>query len=888
MGTSERLSIISYIGFSAVLLVFVALAGLYLYNIVRWISYPDFGFAPRFATGFHVVGRVTENGLIQGIRIGDVVLEVNGRSFRSQTGLRSAMHRGTYDTNTYLVKRGERQLSVTITSRPIGLKKVFMTGGLPFLLGIAYALIGILVFLMKPHRHVSWVFFLFTIVFGLFLVFLAVVGKTVPGWLESLDIFTFSFVPAVFFHLAFSFPDERAFIHKFPYIQLIPYIVSGLLALVLFSMTNKLAEEPKYLIVLIVFYLSAGVFFFLLSCGQLWLKSTSDITRSRASMVLLGFGISASLPLADFAANALLNVYIVPSFSYYFPFFIIFPLFVGYSIVKHDLFDIDAFIKRTYGYVLTTGVVAGTYGLFVLMTNTFFGKFGVTRSPLFPLVFVLIIVFFFNPVRNRMQRVIDRTFYRLEYDYQETVRRIGEGMRSLMTLDGIGHRMMDLAMGPLFVDHGALLLLNRDRSEYRRLVFQGSKEKNPVASRAEDKADGENDRQNENTQNNLLTPGLSSDGSGTGSSRPEERQNQRSDDIRSEGFSLPGENPLVEKIAERKKEVTLYDIEEDPFFEKDRDACRATFRQLAAALIVPLIYEDRLTGFLSLGRKKSGKFYRKEDISLLNTLASQGAVAIENAFLLEDVIEKERMEEELTIARDLQTSMLPADCPEIPGFELAALSTSAREVGGDFYDFVEMDGCRVGIVIGDVTGKSVSGALVMAASRSVFRMLSEENPAVNEIMNRANRRLKRDVSSGMFVALLYGLLDGNDRTIRLCSAGQTQPVFVSARTGEAFLLQTAGDRFPLGILDEARYEETLVPFSPGDSLVLYTDGIVEAMNQKGEIFGFDRLLDIVRESRARAAGEGLKAIVDGVTAYCEGAPQHDDLTVIVIHATEAS
>jgi len=487
-----------------------------------------------------------------------------------------------------------------------------------------------------------------------------------------------------------------------------------------------------------------------------------------------------------------------------------------------------------------------------------------------------------------MQRVIDRTFYRLEYDYQETVRRIGEGMRSLMTLDGIGHRMMDLAMGPLFVDHGALLLLNKDRSEYRRLLFQESEGKNPAPIEAEENNEGGQEWQSGTNLQDLSSPGLYWDASGTGSSRPEERQNQRSDDIRSEGFSLPGENPLVEKIAERKKEVTLYDIEEDPFFEKDRDACRATFRQLAAALIVPLIYEDRLTGFLSLGRKKSGKFYRKEDISLLNTLASQGAVAIENAFLLEDVIEKERMEEELTIARDLQTSMLPADCPEIPGFELAALSTSAREVGGDFYDFVEMDGCRVGIVIGDVTGKSVSGALVMAASRSVFRMLSEENPAVNEIMNRANRRLKRDVSSGMFVALLYGLLDGNDRTIRLCSAGQTQPVFVSARTGEAFLLQTAGDRFPLGILDEARYEETLVPFSPGDSLVLYTDGIVEAMNQKGEIFGFDRLLDIVRESRSRAAGEVLKAIVDGVTAYCEGAPQHDDLTVIVIHARETS
>ena len=252
---------------------------------------------------------------------------------------------------------------------------------------------------------------------------------------------------------------------------------------------------------------------------------------------------------------------------------------------------------------------------------------------------------------------------------------------------------------------------------------------------------------------------------------------------------------------------------------------------LSATLIVPLIYEDQLTGLIALGQKKSGKFYRGEDINLLNILANQSAVAIENARMVEEVIEKERMEEELTIARDLQVSMLPAECPTVAGFDIAAYSMSAREVGGDFYDFIEMGEDKAGFVIGDVTGKSVSGALVMSASRTLFRMLSEEELSVKDSMMRANRRLKKDVKSGMFVALLYAVLNSQDRTLTMCSAGQTQPVMMSAKTAQASLVATKGDTFPLGILEDADYEETRLQLQPGDKVVFYTDGIVEAMNE---------------------------------------------------------
>jgi sigma-B regulation protein RsbU (phosphoserine phosphatase) len=242
------------------------------------------------------------------------------------------------------------------------------------------------------------------------------------------------------------------------------------------------------------------------------------------------------------------------------------------------------------------------------------------------------------------------------------------------------------------------------------------------------------------------------------------------------------------------------------------------------------------------------------------------------------------MEEDLTSAHDLQMSMLPASCPEVEGYQIAASSTPAQEVGGDFFDFFKIGERKVGLIIGDVTGKSVTGALIMSASRSVFRMLFEEELSVGETMIRANRRIKQDIKSGMFVALLYAVHDVADGSVGLCSAGQTQPLLLSAKTAEATLVETVGDTFPLGILDEANYEETQLQMEPGDKVVYYTDGIVEAMNKHKDMYGFERLHEVVNSSPAETAEALMKDIIKDVSDFTGAAPQHDDLTIIVVSA----
>jgi len=466
----------SRITFVSALVLVSAIAMVYMYNIYKWGDYPDFGFSVKTATGIEIVGIVTENGQKSGMQVEDRILTVNDKTFHSILEFREAMNRELGQENTYLLERQGRVFHVTIPNTPIGFQAAFAKSGFLFLLGLCYMFIGMLVFLMKPHESTSWTFFIFVTMIGLFIIFLNKSGKTSPFWLETVHIFAYTFTPAVFFHLAYSFPEERDLLKKHPHAQFLPYVASSILFLCLRSITPTIMDLPKIWLIVLMTYMTAAILFFLGSCIQLWLKSHSEIVKLRSKMILLGAAISATLPLLDFVTSITFQVYLLPHPNYYVPFFIVFPIFVGYSIVKHDLFDFDAIIKRTYGYVLTTGAIAGVYGVFVLVSDVAFGRFEVTQSPLFPLVFILGVVFFFNPIRNRAQKFIDRVFYRLEYDYQDTVQKISETMRSLLKLDEIGKSIMDTALGAMFIDAGCVMLLNRG-IKYMNVLLQRGKGK---------------------------------------------------------------------------------------------------------------------------------------------------------------------------------------------------------------------------------------------------------------------------------------------------------------------------------------------------------------------------------------------------------------------------
>lgn len=242
--------------------------------------------------------------------------------------------------------------------------------------------------------------------------------------------------------------------------------------------------------------------------------------------------------------------------------------------------------------------------------------------------------------------------------------------------------------------------------------------------------------------------------------------------------------------------------------------------------------------------------------------------------------EKERIAKELEIAHGIQQSFLPESPPEIPGIDIAGMNLPAREVGGDFFDYIPVGGGRWGIVIADVSGKGVPAALFMGLSRTLVRANAMAQLSVSETLVRANELITENDRSSMFVTVFYGVLDPGHRTLTYVSAGHNAPLMIRQGADDTILLKAAG--VALGVMPEIELEEREIVLDSGDILVLYTDGVTEAINQREEEFGVARLTTLAGQYRSRTAAEIIGLIRDEVIRFSEGQPQFDDITLIVM------
>lgn len=246
--------------------------------------------------------------------------------------------------------------------------------------------------------------------------------------------------------------------------------------------------------------------------------------------------------------------------------------------------------------------------------------------------------------------------------------------------------------------------------------------------------------------------------------------------------------------------------------------------------------------------------------------------------------ELQKKQAELSVASDIQKSFLPERIPLLDGFDIAATSIPAKEVGGDFYDFIDRDG-GMGFVIADVSGKSISAALFMAYSRTIMRAAASSGKAESESLREANNVIAGDSgsrNSGMFVTLFFGVLDPVSRRLAYANAGHNPPQLFRAGEGKFEALQVTG--VALGMIDDMEYEEREVELHPGDVLVLYTDGLVEAMDHNQQLFGLDRLTASIRASRDLTAQQILDRVLADISSFSRGLEQSDDMTAIVVKA----
>lgn len=294
---------------------------------------------------------------------------------------------------------------------------------------------------------------------------------------------------------------------------------------------------------------------------------------------------------------------------------------------------------------------------------------------------------------------------------------------------------------------------------------------------------------------------------------------------------------------------------------------------------VPLISQGRVIGVLNIDSKQIG-YFSQRDVDVAQAFANQAAVALENARLYEESIT--RVEQELEIARHIQSNLFPHVLPQLHGLVVAARCVPARETGGDFFDFVPLAGDRaLALFVGDASGKSIPGAMLMAIAHSIVRAESRDRRLPHEVIREANAWISKDVPPRSFVALCYAMLDLDQQRLLISNAGQLTPIRRRA-DGELFYLETPGPRLPLGILPETRYESLEVAVDHGDLLLMFTDGIVEAQNADHELFGFARLEAILRSYAGDDPHLLIDQITNAITLFCGDVPPHDDMTLLAL------
>jgi serine phosphatase RsbU (regulator of sigma subunit)/anti-sigma regulatory factor (Ser/Thr protein kinase) len=322
----------------------------------------------------------------------------------------------------------------------------------------------------------------------------------------------------------------------------------------------------------------------------------------------------------------------------------------------------------------------------------------------------------------------------------------------------------------------------------------------------------------------------------------------------------------------------------------DLDLDSPAVRELRAAgvkLAVPLISQGELIGVLNLGPRLSEQDYSTDDRKLLDNLAAQAAPALRVGQLVREqeaeAATRQRFEQELEVARLIQQHFLPKELPDLPGWHVAAYYRPAREVGGDFYDVIPLSDGRVGFVVGDVTDKGVPAALVMSATRSVLRASAQRLIEPGVVLERVNEHLCPDMPEKMFVTCLYGVLDVETGRLRFANAGHDLPYVKTA--GGVVELRARG--MPLGLMPGMDYEEKEIVLEPGDSVLLHSDGVVEAHDPERAMFGFPRLKETV------AAGPGGEELINRVlrdlTAFTGPASeQEDDITMVTLERSPGS
>ena len=344
----------------------------------------------------------------------------------------------------------------------------------------------------------------------------------------------------------------------------------------------------------------------------------------------------------------------------------------------------------------------------------------------------------------------------------------------------------------------------------------------------------------------------------------------------------PGEG-LIGRVWQTGQSVCLKEFSEAPELAKLRGSAFGS----SSVMAVALRYGQQDLGVLAVANGPVGSPFSQSDFVVFKSIAEQSAFALYNAIIYSMANEKKRLDHDLEIARDIQRILLPAEAPAINGFQISGINVPARQVSGDYFDYIHVDDERLGVAIADVSGKGVPASLIMAICRSVLRAEAVRNPSPADVLRKVNRQLYPDIKEDMFISMAYLILDHERNGITLARAGHDAPLLYKQESQTVTPVKSPG--MVVGIDSGNVFDRLTADFAirleRDDCLVLYTDGVTEALNTEGDEFGLERTIQSVRASASNGAPAIVKQLIGDVRNFTGSHPQNDDITLIAIRKT---
>ena len=651
------------------------------------------------------------------------------------------------------------------------------------------------------------------------------------GLISSLYLIGLCFTPFIINYFFWNFPASFRFAEKrwVRYSVFIVPIILFVVFITLFTLSMNRILDMR------VFFSTIQSYQFLLIAAQItaWFALFFQYRRIKSKekkkplllmLIAVSFGFAVALYTARIAPAIADTIFNSP--EYYTPIILIafVPLVFAYSIFKYQLMDVSVVVKNTITYGAATVTVAAIYFIIIYVAGQSISSFfGVENQGIIAGIFFIIFALVFQSTKDRFQEFLTKRFYPEQFAYQRVLVDLSNELSVVVGLDNIIQLMKRTFVDALKINTFGIMIRDKDSNLF--LV----------------------DSIGMNNDKCVIT-----------------------------------ESRIIQFLKDKYLITKYPSIEQSDFKEVLPDDKAERLISEGIYTIIPMMVKSKIVGLLLFGLKHSGSHFAGKDLELLWAAANQAAISIENARLYKTEVEKQKIERDLDLARKIQQGLLPQCIPNMNGLDICGEMIPAMQVGGDYYDLIQISESKLFVVVGDVSGKGLSASLYMTKLQTMIKLSCLDNKSPKEILVDINKRIYEELDKNWFVTITLALFDMQKGTVKFCRAGHMPVLQATNGTVQSYRTQGLGVGIERGIVFEKSLLEEEVKLSPGQTYAFFTDGVTEAMNDKNELFGDENLNAILKNKGTARSSDIVNEIWSSVKSFRGEAEVNDDMTMVVV------